>query len=648
MGALGGGVKCFFNARLMTLKQNLLTLVKSPTQFYHGFKGLLQGFKGLKPCFPMGCALFGIFCKCLYIRTLEWQLRKDLNLDKQNQNLLCYHYTTELHGRGPLTGFLTFSSGRWEKIRGFRPVRLWPILAVNMRFPLLLSVASLAFSPWALSQHDAQRDAVWGVANGNREDFEKPFLNAKGDGGTLESLFVNMLMLLEEEKIDEAIVIAREALGSGLPPGRLLTGDPELMGRLQAHSEFEALPGIAEAGPILHGPMIGDVTDSAVSVWVRTRDEASLALRVTSSEGEGIESASANSTFDSGLTAVLRLDGLKPGTRYECEIVRGGEVLDEITVTTRPKRGEAASFKVAFGGGAGYVPWWEYMWDTIAGFDPDAMLMLGDNVYIDDPEHLLTHHYCYNRRQSRLEWQRLIRQVPIYSIYDDHDFGKNDCVPGPEIDKPAWKREVWEMFRQNWANPGYGGGDAQPGCWYDFTIGDVQFFMLDGRYYRDLKGGSMLGPVQKKWLLDELAKSEATFKVIVSPVPFTPDIKPGSRDPWDGYPEEREEIFSTIESEKIDGVFLVAADRHRTDLRKIERENGYTLYEFESSRLTNRHVHAVIETPGLVWGYNETCSFGLMEFDTTAGDPQVKFRCIDIDGNEQYSHVLKLSELSFQ
>ena len=63
----------------------------------------------------------------------------------------------------------------------------------------------------------------------------------------------------------------------------------------------------------------------------------------------------------------------------------------------------------------------------------------------------------------------------------------------------------------------------------------------------------MLGPVQKKWLLETLKNSEGTFKVIASPVPFTAGIKPGSRDPWDGFPKEREEIFSFIETEKNRG-----------------------------------------------------------------------------------------------
>ena len=54
---------------------------------------------------------------------------------------------------------------------------------------------------------------------------------------------------------------------------------------------------------------------------------------------------------------------------------------------------------------------------------------------------------------------------------------------------------------------------------------------------------------------------------------------------------KREEIFSFIEKQKIEGVLLIAADRHRIDLRKVLRPNGYDFFEFVSGRLTNKHVH---------------------------------------------------------
>jgi alkaline phosphatase D len=288
------------------------------------------------------------------------------------------------------------------------------------------------------------------------------------------------------------------------------------------------------------------------------------------------------------------------------------------------------------------------MWDTIRERSPHALLMLGDNVYIDDPTQPWTQHYCYYRRQSRPEWRQLTARTAVYAIYDDHDFGTDDCIPGAEVDEPPWKREVWRRFQQNWVNPAYGGGEAQPGCWFDFSIGDVHFIMLDGRYYRSRSGTpSMLGPAQKAWLLETLKNSRGTFKVLASPVPWSEGVKPGSKDPWDGFPEEREEIFQFIEQQRIEGVVLIAADRHRSDLRITRRENGYDLYEFESSRLTNRHTHSVVQTPGLVFGYSKTCSVGMMHFDTTQGDPEVRCEIVDIDGRSVHSTTIRCSQLRF-
>ncbi|MBA7479049.1 hypothetical protein ES707_14480 [subsurface metagenome] len=119
---------------------------------------------------------------------------------------------------------------------------------------------------------------------------------------------------------------------------------------------------------------------------------------------------------------------------------------------------------------------------------------------------------------------------------------------------------------------------------------------------------------------------------------------PGSLDTWEGFKDERAEIFSLIEENKIDGVILISADRHRSDVRKIEREKGYAFYEFESSRLTNIHTHDL--APGALFGYNEKCSFWLLTFDTTIPDPQVTFQIINIDNEVIYTLSLKKSQLT--
>jgi alkaline phosphatase D len=509
------------------------------------------------------------------------------------------------------------------------------VQAPNMSRALLLLTALLLPSP-VFCQHDAQRNAVQQIALG-KHAAATGILDGKTqpNAGPAETLFVEMLSLLSQNQVEAAQGKATAALAAGLPIERFAAGPRELLRKLPA---LEGLENVH----LVHGPMLGSVTDTAAAFWVRTREPSEVTVVV------GGQRASARTNAESDFTTVIRIDGLQAATTYDYEVLVDGSRVNigNTNFSTFPSKASPQPFAVCFGGGAGYIPEWESMWDTIRGFDPVAFLTLGDNVYIDQPEFSLCQYYCYYRRQSRPEWRRLTASTPVFSIWDDHDFGTNDCIPGPEIEKPAWKRQVWEIYQQNWANPSYGGGVKQPGCWYDFHIGDVHFIMLDGRYYRDLKGGSMLGPVQKAWLRKTLEASDGTFKVIASPVPFSPDIKKGSKDPWDGYPEERAEIFSWITKGNIGGVFLIAADRHRTDLRMIENPGSYPLYEFESSRLTNRHTHPVVKTDGLIWGYSKTCSFGMMRFDTTRMDPEVRFELIDIDGEVLEHHTLRRSELA--
>ena len=323
---------------------------------------------------------------------------------------------------------------------------------------------------------------------------------------------------------------------------------------------------------------------------------------------------------------------------------------------TYPRQHQPSQFRIAFGGCAGYVPHNERMWDTIDRFNPRAFMTLGDNVYIDDPESPDQARYLYYQRQSRPEFRRLVSGSPVYSIWDDHDFGMNDSWGGPEEAVPYWKPMVWEIFTQNWVNPTYGSGD-EPGGWFDYHIGDVHFILLDGRYYREdtgrmggegVENPSMLGPAQMDWLEETLTSSEATFKVLVSPVSWHYDAKGDGAnrvDGWTGYKNERETIFSWIDEHEIDGVLLMSSDRHRSDAWVTEREEGYDLYEVASGQFTNQHTHDVLE--GSLFGYNDKPSFGLLHFDTEAEDPTVTYRVVNINGIQQDTLRIQHSDLTY-
>ncbi len=494
-------------------------------------------------------------------------------------------------------------------------------------------------------------------------DKTETFLNQylSDHAGDAETLYMLGILQGQRGNIKDGETFLQRAVDAGLPDGRLVAGPREVMKPFAETSLLKSVFTKYETMPV-HGPLVGSVTDSSASFWVRASRETSVAVAVrkfqpTAAAGGRLPKISKSkkmaATAADDFTAVATVGGLEAGTEYEYSVFidgRPGGWKDTQRFRTFSEDGKPTQFKIAFGGGAGYVPENERMWNTIGSFDPDAILLLGDNVYIDDPESVAMQQYTYQRRQSRPEWRKLTACSPVFTIWDDHDFSTNDSWGGADIGVPFWKKDwVFPIFRQNWANPGYAGGNRQPGCWYSFNIGDVDFIMLDCRYYRTAPQGndrSMLGPVQKAWLKEQLTASKGTFKILCSSVPWDFRTKGDSKDTWNGYKKEHEEILSFIESEDIEGVVLMSADRHRSDAWKIERKDGYGLYEFNSSRLTNQHIHKTMEKQGAIFSYNDPQSFGLVTFDTTVADPQVTYDVVNIDGEKPHSLTVKRSELN--
>ncbi|MDG1897526.1 MAG: alkaline phosphatase D family protein [Fuerstiella sp.] len=470
-----------------------------------------------------------------------------------------------------------------------------------------------------------------------------------------ETLYMLGILHGQRGNIETAENFMGRALTAGLPDGRLIAGPREMLKPLLGTGILQDVTAKYSAQPV-HGPLVGSVTASTASFWVRTQAEAAVQVLLSESPNfsEGTRTKIARSRAAEDFTAVTKASGLKPNTEYyyAVRIGRGPFNYDpNQRFRTLTPKGQASKFTIAFGGGAGYVPENEKMWTTIASFDPHAILLLGDNVYIDDPESVVMQQYTYQRRQSRPEWRKLTARSPVFTIWDDHDFSTNDSWGGADIGIPFWKKDwAFPIFRQNWANPGYGGGDAQPGCWYTFNIGDVDFIMLDCRYYRTsprIEPKSMLGDIQKQWLKEQLMAASGTFKVICSSVPWDFRTKGDSLDTWNGYKQEHEEILGFIEQKRIEGVVLMSADRHRSDAWKIERENGYGFYEFNSSRLTNQHIHPTMEKAGAIFSYNKPQSFGLVTFDTTQDDPQVTYDVVNIEGDKPHTLTVHRSDLSY-
>jgi hypothetical protein len=236
----------------------------------------------------------------------------------------------------------------------------------------------------------------------------------------------------------------------------------------------------------------------------------------------------------------------------------------------------------------------------------------------------------------------LAASTPVYGIWDENDWGTGSGAGARDAGTLAGSLEV---YRQNHGNPSWTRGGEASGMWFASSLGDATFFVLDcvsQRVRPASAPASMLGSAQKQWLLDGLKASKATFKLMASSVPWaTSAAWWDAEQTWDDFAAEREEIFTFIERNKVEGVVLLSGGAvSATDVRRIPRSNGYDLYDLHSSRLTD--VTDALTPGGAILTYDEGCSFGVLEFDTAQATPRLTFRMIDASGQELRNHDFAL------
>ena len=106
-----------------------------------------------------------------------------------------------------------------------------------------------------------------------------------------------------------------------------------------------------------------------------------------------------------------------------------------------------SDFKLAFTSCASATayPHSQPVWAQIAAESPDALVLLGDSIYIDVPgqvplgdhEFAVHVHQLYQRQLAIPEFRALVARVGLrsFAIWDDHDFLWNDVL-GKEARRP--------------------------------------------------------------------------------------------------------------------------------------------------------------------------------------------------------------------
>lgn len=423
-------------------------------------------------------------------------------------------------------------------------------------------------------------------------------------------------------------------------------------------------PRLAQAEPpplsLMHGP----VDQSLFVLWVQTRAAARVAVRFhPEADPRRLRRVERLASEESDFTAVLRLAGLDPGTAYRYRVDVDGAEAAEGGFRTRPLwqyRTDPPEASLAFGSCA-YLndrfdrpgtPWGgEYgIFDAIAARRPDAMLWLGDNVYLRDPELTSLEGMSARYRAYREEpaLAALWRGTHHYATWDDHDFGPNDA-DGSFIHKGA----ALEAFRRYWPNPTHG-LPGVTGVFTQFSLADADVFVLDDRWYRypndypRVPAKRLYGAAQLEWLKQALLSSRATFRIVAAGTQFWNRV---SRfESFQNYPDEARELLDWITERRIPGVVFLSGDRHFSQLLRLERPGTYPLHEFTSSPLTG----GVATNPGdseranpdLVDGTLLTQrSFGMLRLSGPKAARVLALEAYDAAGRLLWRRELKTAEL---
>jgi len=415
-------------------------------------------------------------------------------------------------------------------------------------------------------------------------------------------------------------------------------------------AENEAFQQLYRENGLTHlgGPLLGDVRPDGARIWLRTLKPANITVRVTV---EGVEKiyGPVAATLESDLTAIVPVDGLKPGTRYAYQVFVDGNPIaqpENAALVTAP---ENQKVRIAFGScfhrwGLGNPA----QSAQIRSRKPTAMLLIGDIAVQDRNHHLGLHRADYFMRDLFPAWRNLVAEIPVYATWDDHDYFDNDKAGVP----PGFTRQdqaaVCDVFRQAWNNPAYGFSDERQGIFLRTRIGPCDILMLDNRYFRENRVGSFLGDAQMDWLKAQLMDCKGPF-IILSCGTMWSDYVSDGKDSWGRFdPAGREEIFQLIEDRQIGGVLLISGDRHGARGFRIPRPSGFEFYEFEAASLGGREGPPVKkpEWTTQLYGFAGKYAFGEFSIDATLPDPEVTFRLIQDDGTELYQLRLKRSQLT--
>ncbi|MDA3905414.1 MAG: alkaline phosphatase D family protein [Bacteroidales bacterium] len=424
-----------------------------------------------------------------------------------------------------------------------------------------------------------------------------------------------------------------------------------------------SIPLMAQQELLQSGPMLGYSEMLEVPIWIQTKSacevkiiywESTIPEKIFSTDVVKMQKQDA-------YTAKLYADNVEPGLEYEYAVYINDQKLG-FDYPTQFKtqaiwkwRGNPPEFTIVAGSGT-YINETQYdrpgkgygsnyqIFETMHKASPDLMIWLGDNTYLREPD-WNSRTGILNRNthtRSLKELQPLLASTHHYAIWDDHDFGPNDS------DGSFWNKETTlEAFKVFWPNPSFGFEDL-PGAISFFNYSDVDFILVDNRYYREpnKKSGShktMLGKKQLEWLKNSLISSVSTFKIVVMGGQFLNTNAGYETYINNGFKNERDEIIEFIYQENIENVIFLTGDVHYTVLDKLEQEGKPTIYELTFSPFTsgvNVYADKINDANRIEGTLVMEHNFGWMKFEGNDENRRLVVRSYNADGKQLFEYII--------
>lgn len=298
---------------------------------------------------------------------------------------------------------------------------------------------------------------------------------------------------------------------------------------------------------------------------------------------------------------------------------------------------------------------WYNVLESMRNEDLHFVVFLGDSIYevggssvrLDDigggtSKNLTEYREKYKLYLSDPNLREARRLFPWFVTWDDHEV--EDNYAGTELTKDRDKqrqKEGYQAFREYMpftkerqvvVNDE---GKASLQIYRSFNYGSlVDLFMLDQRQYRDGvvcgrdflltkcdevydPNRTLLGVDQKEWFKNSLVDSTSQWKIVANPVMIMELVVDESLEPfyshrlknkilddsglilnadqWDGYPAERTDILSWIDSQAISDVVFITGDIHNCYVGELKpdfdsKDSPSVAVEFVGGSITSSGI----------------------------------------------------------